>query len=92
MSRDICELLLEPTNRTLVENFKNMDDIDIGFLMHYHNIPLIGTSHYIVDSLDRFNSSISIIHERNYIFYRVKNSGNREDEAECMRQIISILY
>lgn len=92
MSRDICEMLLEPTNRKLAENFKNMDDIDIGFVMYNNNIPLIGIPHLCIDSLDKFNNSISSINERNYIFYRVKNHGNRENETECMRQIISILY
>jgi hypothetical protein len=92
MSKDVCEMILEPTNRQMVENFKNMDDIDIGYLMYYHHIPIIGMKYYIIDSLDQFNNSISIIHERKYIFYRVKNHGNRENEAECMRQIISILY
>ena len=91
MSRDICELLLEPTNRTLAENFKNMDDIDIGFVMHSNNIQLTGITHYCINSIECLNSSISIINERKYLFYRVKNDGNRENEEKCMRKIISIL-
>lgn len=89
MSRDICEMLLESSNRILAENFKNMDDIDIGFVMYHNNIPLIGIPHLCIDSLDNLNNSVSIICERKFIFYRVKNHGNRENETECMRKILS---
>ena len=93
MSRDVCELLLEPTNRKIAEDFKNMDDIDIGYVMHTLNIPLLGIEYCKVNSIVELHNSLPIINDKTHIFYIVKSSSeNREEEPECMRNIISIIY
>jgi hypothetical protein len=93
MSIDICELLLQPENRTITENFKIVDDIDIGYCMHVCNIPILPLQLYEINSMEQFNNSISHIKEKKYVFYRAKSgSGNRQDEPEYMQLIVNILY
>ena len=93
MSRDVCELLLKPENRTMAENFKNMDDIDIGYVMYKCGIPILPLNYCDVNSMEHFHEKEMLMKEREYLFYRVKtNNENRDNEFERMLNVVSTLY
>jgi hypothetical protein len=93
MSIDVCELLLLPEKQKIAKEFKVMDDIDIGYSLHVSGIYLTPFEYFKVNSLYKFHQFESNIQSRKYLCYRAKSeSKNRNEEPECMENIVKILY
>ena len=93
MSIDVCELLLLPEKQKIAKEFNNMDDIDIGYTLHISGIYLTPFEYFKVNSLHQFYQFESTIQSKKYLCYRAKSeSKNRNEEPECMKNIVKLLY
>lgn len=91
MSHDVCRLLLE--NRALAEDFRNMDDIDIGYAMHRLGVSIRPIHYCSVGSLTDFEEKKSAIRWDEHIFYRAKKmDGDREEEPIYMERMVHLIY
>jgi len=91
LSKDVCEILVDPVNRHLVQTVCHMDDVDIGYCLNTLEIPILPLDYCTISSIKGLQENEYIIKERKHIFYRVKFSEFREIEADIMNIIVKMI-
>lgn len=92
LSRDVCEILVDPVNRPLLQTVCHVDDVDIGYCLNTLENPILPLECCTISSIKGLQENESVIVERKYIFYRVKFSEFREIESDCMNMVVKLLY
>ncbi len=91
MSNDICKLLIQ--NRHIVESFKIMDDIDIGYAIHMLNIPVKILDYCFIINLNEFENKKQNIENKDFIAYKIKQTDrSNNNESIIMQNTVNILY
>jgi hypothetical protein len=83
MSRDVARLLVG--NRQIAENFKVMDDVDIGHTLGLFGIPITAAKRTNFYSKDMY---LKHVYDPNAYHYRIKFHTNRNEESTAMNYLL----